>query len=280
MALAIRGDQQDKVHAYLEQEMGDPAMVSVAVRRKVGKTAWRQVGDPYTSNELDALGTPEAIVEAILSDKITGRGGYQLLAYHGKNEDGETVTQPVVTFEVLTDAGRPGSPKSEPVDVARDLSLQLRNMADSVTKQLESAHERGVTQSDKVLDVVVGAEARREALAEKSAGTTLSLSLALVREEMEHKITKLELERVQREASNHWMLAVVERMPPEAVGEIVGGVVLGAIELGRALLDRVSASGGATTRPLTGPRPKASEEPPEPEEPAGAPASEDPPPEP
>jgi hypothetical protein len=236
----VREDQLDKVLHYIEEQLGDDDVRSIGVGRKVGKSNYRQVGEAFDRGELESLGTSESIFDSFLDTKCQGRGSWQLIAYRGTDADNKVRTQPVVRFETLADSVGERAQAGGATDHAiRDLSVQLRQNADTVSKRLDESIQRGAEQQDRLVELLLGQSNQERAQQDESAGTVLSLSIQLVETRMELRYARAEIERVQRDAASSLMGTLIEKMPPEAIQGAVLGLVGVVGELGQIAVDRL-----------------------------------------
>ena len=258
MGFKCRSDQTDKLLAYIDEQAADDQTISIAVRRKVGKHNYRQVGEAFSADELAALGTAESILDACLDLKCKGRGAWELLAYKGSDADGKQRTMPVSRFEtVADDVGERAGGGASPGDHAiRDLSVQLRQNADMLAKRLDDSLTRSGEQQDRILELVMGFSGEERAAQDESAGTVLNLSIQLVEARMRLQIAELEIERVRADAASSVIGSIVDKMPPEAIQGAVLAVVQVVGQLGQLAVDRLKGPGPQRVELHREPRPK------------------------
>jgi hypothetical protein len=256
MGFKCRTDQVDKVLAYIEEQTADELTVSIAVRRKVGKSSYRKVGEAFSADELAAHGTAESTLDAMLDLKCKGKGGWQLITYKGVDEDKKVRTQPVVMFETIADdVSERGA--NRPADHAiRDLAVQLRQNSDMLGKRLDESIIRSGDQSKQMMEMMLDFTGQERAQQDESAGTVLSLSMQLVETRMKLVFAEHEIERVQRDAASSVVAQIVEKMPPEAMEAAMMGFVAVVGQLGQLAVNKLKG-GEQLVAPTPAPAPVA-----------------------
>jgi hypothetical protein len=243
MGTKIRKDQVDKVTAYLADLLQDGSEDTVLnVDRVTNRTA-KTIGDGYTWDEVQSMGTPEAIIDCILDSKATGIAKYRLRRYEGiEPVSGKVRTQPEVRFETTSDHGGGRTEPDSNGAALRDLALQLRLNSDKTADRLGAMMDKNDLVTAKMLEILqTGHRVERETTDEHTSAL-LAQAAALATAQTDLQWMKRELERDDGEG---WFARMIEKAPSEVVGALlqVGmGAIVGIGVTAKKLVDAFIAS--------------------------------------
>lgn len=232
MAMHVRPDQALKVQEFLETYVPQLDLVGLAIDRHVGKGQVRQLGETLDRDELDGLGSAEAIVGMLLDYRIRSLGKYTLRADFGVLEDGTRRTQPRCAFEVVSDVSAPRAAPDSQGAAVRDLAVQVTRSSDLLGTRLDTALDQVRASSSEVLQTVREMATNQLTAERESGGAMLELSVELATKNAEVKILENEL---RRHGSGFWAI-LAEHLPPEGWTALTLSSIQGIARLGSAAI--------------------------------------------
>ena len=230
MSYGIRTDQRQRVVDFLGEHMHAEGIEAIAVDRNAGKASWRQVGDTWSAVELESLGEPEALIDAILDAKARGTGKWRIRAYYS------AARQPEIRMETVSDAPSVRAAPDSGGAALRDLATVLQRGADNNATRLDAAMDKLTGSSDRLLEVLTGAHVREREIVDKQQAANTTLALAVAQRDAQIEILKMELGRLGAEASTGGFVGFLAKLPPEMAGQIAMGGLGLASALGEAAI--------------------------------------------
>ena len=260
MSYGVRTDQQQRVIDFLAEHMHGEEIGTIAVDRSAGKGSWRQVGDTWSADELEALGEPEALLDAILDSKARGTGKWRIRAYYSAS------VQPEIRMETVSDAPTQRAAPDSGGAALRDLASTLQRGADNNAARLDSAMDKISSGTDKLVEILTAQHVRERTLTDEAAATNTTLAVAVAQRDAQIEILRMEVERLSREDRSAGILGLLTQLPPEVSGQLIMGAVGLAGSLSSAVVEYVQARTRSIVPALPAPAPapeqaKASEQP-------------------
>lgn len=250
MTVMLRLDQADKVSSWILDNMDGAERIHLD--RRTGPKGFRQVGDGWDREEIESLGTPEAIIGAVL-DRAGGSGSWRLRAYMGQEEDGTVRSQPEVRFETVpTTATRQQAPESTGA-AARDLAAQVVRGSDILATRLDGAMERIEAGQGQLLTLLRETHARESATQDQASGVILTQAVALARSELKCEWLEMQLEEARENRGAPGALAIImDKLPPEAMTAIATAGMQALILLSQRLIAALAPPAGAPAAQISG----------------------------